>query len=71
MFVKELLIVPAPPVPAIVDELAAPLVVIVALAELPLPLALLPALRALIATTVPPCTSAGALLELVPCAADL
>ena len=71
MFLKELLIVSAAPVPAAVDELAAPLLVAVAVAELPLPLALLPALRALMATTEPPCTSAGALLELVPCAADL
>lgn len=59
-------IVAAAPVPAAaVDELAAPL--LVALDELPLELAP----SALTAITVPPWTSAGALLELVPAAADM
>lgn len=68
-FWKALLIVSAAPLAAADDEVAAALALAL---ELPLALLeLLPWLSALMAMTWPPCTFAGAVLLLVPCAADL
>lgn len=65
-FLNVLLIVSAAPLADVDDEVAALIV------ELALPLMLLLLwLKALMAITVPPCALAGALLELVPLAADL
>lgn len=68
MFLNELLPDSAAPFAAADDELVAALVVAVAMPPLEL---LLPALRALMAITLPPCAFAGALLELVPFAAEM